>query len=90
MFAGIARTYDTWSLHYENNGLDEDNDGRIDPGTDGLDTGGIAGVVDDADEFDARAPFAAPLRGIKVTIRVYEPSSKQVRQAVIVQDFLPD
>ena len=29
-------------------------------------------------------------RGIKVTIRVYEPSSKQVRQMTVVQDFLPE
>jgi len=29
--------YDTWSFHYENNGVDEDQDGTIDQGTDGLD-----------------------------------------------------
>ena len=29
--------YDTWSFHYENNGMDEDADGAIDEGTDGMD-----------------------------------------------------
>jgi hypothetical protein len=30
------------------------------------------------------------LRGIRVTIRVYEPASQQVREVVVVQDFLPE
>jgi hypothetical protein len=29
--------YDTWSSHYENNGRDDDGDGTIDQGTNGLD-----------------------------------------------------
>lgn len=86
---GTAYTYDTWSLHYENNGIDEDGDGTRDEGSDGLDNDST-GVVDDPGETETQAPFAAPLRGIKVTIRVYEPSSKQVRQVTVAQDFLAD
>jgi hypothetical protein len=92
-------TYDTWSLHYENNGLDEDDGGTgaRDEGTDGIDNDND-GVVDDPGDLsganpgeqETQAPFAAPLRGIKITIRVYEPSSKQVRQVTVVQDFLAD
>lgn len=88
---GTAYTYDTWSLHYENNGLDEDDGGTgaRDEGADGIDTDN-SGIVDDPGEAETQAPFAAPLRGIKITIRVYEPSSKQVRQVTVVQDFLAD
>ncbi len=43
-----------------------------------------------SDEFETRPPFAAQLRGIRVTIRIYEPSSQQIRQVTVVGDFLPD
>jgi hypothetical protein len=97
--AGTKYTYDTWSLHYENDGLQEDTSHAADAATNGLDDlappvgGGAAvanGVVDDPTELDTQAPYAAPLRGIRVTIRVYEPSSRQVRQVTVVQDFLPE
>ncbi len=88
--------WDTWSLHYENDGIKQDtNNSAADLGTNGLDdaippaTQGD-GVVDDAVEFDTQPPFAAPLRGIRVIIRVYEPSSQQVREVTVVQDFLPE
>ncbi len=87
--SGQAHTYDTWSLHYENNGVDDDNFAGIDQGTNGLDDNNN-GIVDDIGEFETRPPYSAPLRGIRVTIRVYEPSSQQIRQVTIVNDFLPD
>ena len=89
-----ARIYDTWSLHYENDGVLQRSTVPTaaapiaDAGTNGLDDDGD-GVVDDLGEYDTLPPYSAPLRGIKVTIRVYEPDSQQVRQAVIIQDFLP-
>ena len=58
-------------------------------GANGIDDDGN-GVVDDPNERESRPPYPTPLRGIKVTIRVYEPSSKQVRQMTVVQDFLPE
>ena len=99
-FPPDARVYDTWSLHYENDGVRQKSAvptaGPIaDAGTNGIDdhvsTDPVGfGVVDDIAEYDTHPPYSAPLRGIRVTIRVYEPSSQQVREAVIIQDFLPD
>jgi hypothetical protein len=86
---GTSRVYDTWSLHYENDGIDQDGVLPADAATDGLDSDGN-GLVDDANELDTQPPYSAPLRAIRVTIRVYEPSSKQVRQVTVVQDFLPE
>jgi hypothetical protein len=80
--------YDTWSLHYENDGVNQ-NGGVADRGTNGLDDDGN-GIVDDIDEYDTLPPYSAPLRGIRITLRVYEPDSQQVREAVVIQDFLPD
>jgi prepilin-type N-terminal cleavage/methylation domain-containing protein len=80
--------YDTWSSHYENDGLDQDGVGGADQGTDGLDNDGNNGV-DDVLERETSPPYPYPLRGIRVTIRAYEPSSRQVRQASVVGDFTP-
>ncbi len=76
-------------MHYENNGIDDDSVLGIDQGTNGLDDD-VNGIVDDINEFETRPPFAAQLRGIRVTIRIYEPSSQQIRQVTVVGDFLPD
>ena len=109
--------YDTWSRHYEYDGVDNDGDGRIDEGTDGIDNNGNGfideenvdgvdpttgaqngvpgvdlnadGIDDDIGEREAPPPFAAPLRGIKITIRVMEQDSRQVREVTILHEFLP-
>lgn len=83
-----TRIYDTWSFHYEHDGIDQWSDGRVDLATNGFDDNGD-GVVDDANERETRPPYAAPLRGIQVKIRVFEPDTKQVREVTVVQDFLP-
>jgi prepilin-type N-terminal cleavage/methylation domain-containing protein len=44
--SGKQGVYDTWSTHYEANGLDEDGDGVPDDGTDGIDNDGD-GKVDE-------------------------------------------
>ena len=87
--ANPAQTYDTWSLHYEGDGIQQNpaNSGP-DQGTNGLDDNGVNGV-DELAEHDTQAPFAAQLRGIRVIIRDYEPSSQQVREVTVEQDFLP-
>ncbi len=102
-----AFTYDTWSMHYENNGIREHPAGnfpsgasRLDAATNGLDDDGN-NIVDDLTyphipsgslrgEAETAPPFPAPLRGIRIRVRVYEPDSKQVRQVTVVQDFLPE
>lgn len=81
-------TYDTWSLHYEFNGLDEDGDGLIDEGSNGLDDNSN-GIIDEALEAETSPPYPVPLRGLEVRIRCYEPSSRQVRQITVRHTFVP-
>jgi len=81
--------FDTWSLHYEQDGVDQFTDGKTDTGHDGLDSDNN-GVVDDPDEAETSAPYPSRLRGIQVKIRVYEPDSQAVREVTVVQDFLPE
>jgi hypothetical protein len=83
-----AATYDTWSTHYEFNGLDENADGFIDGGADGQDNNGN-GLVDEAAERDTAPPYSVALRGLEVRIRLYEPSSRQVRQVTVRHTFVP-
>jgi hypothetical protein len=45
------------------------------------------GVVDSASEKLTWPPYPAPLRGIQVKIRVYEPDSRQVREVTVTQSF---
>lgn len=81
-------TYDTWSLHYEFNGVDDDGDGVIDEGTDGVDNDSPPNVPDDPAEYETSPPYPVPLRGIEVRIRCYEPSSKQIRQITVRHTFV--
>jgi len=89
------RIYDTWSLHYENDGIDQDGLLGPDNGTNGLDDSSpLNGLIDETNlvnptlsEWDTQPPYAIPLRGVEITLRVYEPSSQQVREVVIVQNF---
>jgi hypothetical protein len=73
-----GQTYDTWSFDYEYggnyvNGLDDNNDG----------------VVDDVNERQTMPPYPYALRGVQIKIRVYEPSSKQVREVTVEETFVP-
>jgi len=79
-------TYDTWSMHYEFNGIDEDATLGVDQGTNGLDDNNN-GIVDDEAEFETLPPYRFPLRGIEVRIRCQDPGSKQVRQMTVVHSF---
>jgi len=91
--------YDTWSTHYEADGVDQDNQAGIDQGTNGVDDAVPArrplpavpadGVIDDVDEWETMTPYPYPLRGIEVRIRCYEPSSRQVRQVTVRHSFVP-
>jgi prepilin-type N-terminal cleavage/methylation domain-containing protein len=84
-----ARTFDTWSLHYEQNGLNEDGDAKTDEGADGFDDNGDD-RADDAGERETSPPYPVPLRGLEVRLRCYEPSSRQVRQITIRHSFLAE
>ena len=94
--------YENNWIDSNNNGTPEANepgnefdDGKADQGTNGFDDDTVTtdpgyGVVDDPGEAETAPPYAAPLRGIRVTIRVYEPDSRQVREVNIEQDFVPE
>jgi len=88
-FTGSYATYDTWNFGYEQDGVDQYNDSIIDLGTDGLDNDNTNGV-DDANERETSPPYPYPLRGIQVKIRVYEPSSKSIREVTIEETFVPE
>ncbi len=86
--------YDTWSFHYEQDGVRQPGASIlnvVDAGTNGLDDNPqqFPGV-DDMSERETSPPYPYPLRGLRVKIRVYEPSSKQVREETIVQSFVPE
>jgi len=91
--------YDTWSTHYEADGVDQDAVGGTDQGANGADDQvparlGVSlvpadGVIDDVDEWETKPPYPYPLRGIEVRIRCFEPSSRQVRQVTVRHTFVP-
>jgi prepilin-type N-terminal cleavage/methylation domain-containing protein len=88
--ADITRVYDTWSLGYESDGIDQDGVHGVDQGTDGLDSQpSLDGVIDDPGERETSAPYPYPLRGIEVRIRCYEPTSRQIRQVTVRHTFVP-
>lgn len=84
---GTPATYDTWTTHYESDGLDQDNDGAIDEGTDGVDNNGVGGV-DDPTEHETAPPYNGTLKSIQIKLRVFEPGSRQIREVTVVQDFV--
>ncbi len=89
--AGLGWTYDTWSTHYENDGIDEDGDGLFDEGTNAFDDDTSPspgyGIVDDAGEQETSPPYPIQIRGIQVKIRVFEPDSRQIREVTVVEKF---
>ena len=101
--ATTRRTYDTWNLGYEADGMDQDNDGTPDDGTNGVDDSGPPngvfdeppydgdndGIFEDPGEVETMPPYPYPLRGIEVRIRCYEHSSRQVRQVTVRHTFVP-
>lgn len=106
----LYNTYDTWSFHYEHDGIRQPTHlmpemprdwrqgaGPADPGTNGIDDNPQQLTnpqrypgVDDISERETSPPYPYPLRGLRVKIRVYEPSSKQVRETTIVESFVPE
>jgi len=76
--ASNAKVWATWPTTYADekasNGLDDD----------------MLNGVDDPGESTSQPPYNQPLRAIKITIRVWEPAGKQVRQVSVVRNFLPE
>jgi hypothetical protein len=84
-----SSSYDTWSRHYEYDGIDQNGNGLIDEGTNGIDDDGANGV-DDVNERETSPPYPYPVRGIQVRFRVIDVDSRQVRQVTVATDFIPE
>lgn len=81
--------YDSFTKFYEANGIDDDGDGLVDEGMDGLDNDAANGV-DDNFERETMPPYPFRLQGLKVSIRVIERVTQQIRQTSIHASFLPN
>lgn len=92
--------YDTWTTYYETDGFDQDGDGIIDQGTNGLDDAGLYDHdndpttpqvpltihgPDDSGERETSPPYPYPLHGVQVKIRIYEPESRQIRETTVTK-----
>jgi hypothetical protein len=75
-------TYDTWSTHYEGNGLDDDGRYGVDQGINQMDDNNN-GFVDEPEEGETRPPYPTRLWAIEVRMRCYEPASRQIRQVTV-------
>ncbi|MGI9459147.1 MAG: PulJ/GspJ family protein [Pirellulales bacterium] len=95
-----TQTYDTWSSHYECNGINEDEFLEADQGMDWKDnqtiddpkdpkTVAANGIIDDEAELETSPPYPVPLRGLEVRIRIYDASTRQVRQVTVRHTFVP-
>ena len=84
----LTRTYDTWSDHYEFNGINEDNRYGVDQKNNMIDDDSN-GIIDDANELETSPPYPVPLRGLEVRIRIYDTSTRQVRQVTVRHTFVP-
>ncbi|MEX0939088.1 MAG: prepilin-type N-terminal cleavage/methylation domain-containing protein [Pirellulales bacterium] len=79
--------YDTWSFHYEHDGISQDGPDGIDEGTDGFNSDLVNSAVDDMSEFETSPPYPVPLQGVEIKIRAYERFSRQIREVTVRQDF---
>ena len=88
---GNYRTYDTWTIEYERDGLDQNNNNLIDEGLDGIDNPNIGHYgVDDNLEAETEPPYLYSLRGFQVIIRAFQNSQQQMRQFTVSHDFTPE
>ncbi len=79
-------TYDLWPAGYEYYALGATGNGQ---GVNGFDDDGKNGV-DDPNERISCPPYPVPLRGMQIKIRVWEPTTQQVREVTVAETFLPD
>ncbi len=85
---GTPAVYDTWSYHYETDGVNQDGLSGIDQGTDGIDSNNANGV-DDSLERETSPPYDTPLRAMQVKLRIYDRDSRQIREATVTRNFVP-
>ena len=87
--ASLPSTYDTWTGFYEHDGVDQDGVGGVDQGTNGFDDDATNGV-DDVAERETSPPYAVPLRGVQIRIRIIDRDTRQVRQMTVSSNFVPE
>jgi len=100
---GYPAVYDTWSVHYESDGINQDadfvdsnHDGTpdvpnvplIDERNNGLDDDGVDGV-DNVLERETSPPYETALRGLQVRLRLYERGARQIRETSVTQSLVP-
>lgn len=85
--------WDTWAKSYELPELNNRFPSGGFPGRgqafDGQDNNSQYGV-DDPTERQTQPPYAAPLRGVQVRLRIYEPQTRQARQVTVGADFVAE
>lgn len=60
----------------------------FDAGTDGIDNPGSSTGVDDPSELETSPPFPTPLRGLKISVRMEDPTTRQVKQMSATKEFV--
>lgn len=103
-FTTGSNTYCTWTSFYESDGYNQDDDldsngvidagdqtdpAFIDEGINGFDDDRV-NAIDDIAELETLPPYPYALRGIKVTIRIAEPTTQVVRQTSVIHNFVPE
>lgn len=91
-FNQLGCTYDTFPLSCERDSIFQLSQFsvplvRVDWQSNGIDDDGQNGV-DDVGERETNAPYSQQLRGLRVRLRVYESSTRQIRQATVETDFV--
>lgn len=84
--AGSAGTIDINALVRKNGQGSQDAVGVIDRGTDGLDNNGSGGI-DEMAERETMPPFPIRLRGIKISVRIEDLRSRQIKQMSVASEF---
>jgi hypothetical protein len=80
--------YDTWSTHYEHDGINQVTGGAVTSTNQGdLSSSGFEQF---SSNTETSPPYPVPLRGIKITIRCYEPDSRQMHETSVVESFVPE
>lgn len=103
---GYCSVYDTWTVEYERDGINQNyprdltkpedwkskgENMLIDEGLNGFDDNfNVNAGVDDATEREAPPPYFVPLRGFQVIVRAFQTSQQQTRQFTITHDFTPE
>lgn len=85
----VVPTWDNWTPQYESDGIDQDGDSSTDEGTNGLNDGGTAAPDDDS-ERETAPPYASPIRGLKIKLRLIEKGTNKIYQTDVIQSYVPE